>query len=207
MHDPQVCSVCKASAAKAAREAAKKGCGMETKVDPKPDAIEVLQSGPFSLREVAIENFDEFFNSIIEQNALSEEQQASLGEAIKKSIEKRDRLGAFLERLELEAELLEKEEKRIAARRRQFQRIGECFRDSIHSQMKEWGVVKAEGQRFTFTVKKNPPRVDVTNEAEIPAEFISYTPQFNKSAIKEALQEGKEVPGAELVQGTRLEVK
>jgi Siphovirus Gp157 len=170
-------------------------------------AIEILQSGPFSLREVAIDNFDEFFNSIIEQNALTPEQQLTLGEAIKKSIEKRDRLGAFLERIELEAEMLKKEEGRLAARRRQFERIGECFRDSIHNQMKEWGVVKAEGQKFSFTVKKNPPAVEILDEAAIPAEFINYNPSVNKSAVKLVLTEGKEVPGARLTQGTRLEVK
>ena len=169
-------------------------------------AIEILQSGPFSLREVAIENFQEFFDSIVEQNALSPEQQTALGEAIKKSIEKRDRLGAFLERLELEAELLAKEEKRLAGRRQQFERIGECFRDSIHAQMKEWGVVKAEGQKFTFTVKKNPPSVEVTDEAAIPPEFIDYKPSVNKTGLKLALSEG-EVPGARLTQSTRLEIK
>ena len=173
----------------------------------KQDAIEVLQSGPFSLREVAIDNFDEFFNSILEQNALTPEQQLSLGEAIKKSIEKRDRLGAFLERIELEAEILHKEEKRLSERRRQFERIGECFRDSIHNQMKEWGVVKAEGQKFTFTVKKNPPSVEILDEAALPPEFIDWKPSVNKTAVKLAITEGKEVQGARLTQGTRLEIK
>jgi hypothetical protein len=173
----------------------------------KQDAIEVLQSGPFSLREVAIENFDEFFNSIIEQNALTPEQQLSLGESIKKSIEKRDRLGAFLSRLDVEAEMLKKEESRLGIRRRQFERIGECIRDSIHSQMVEWGVVKAEGQKVTFTIKKNPPAVEITDESAIPSEFIDYKPSVNKSGVKLALVEGKEVPGARLTQGTRLEIK
>lgn len=180
---------------------------MSATATSKQDAIEVLQSGPFSLREVAIENFDEFFNSIIEQNALSPEQQVSLGESIKKSVEKRDRLGAFLERMDFEAEIIAAEEKRLAVRRRQFERIAECFRDSIHNQMKEWGVLKAEGQRFTFTVKKNPPAVEITDEAAIPPEFIDYKPSINKTAVKLAITEGHEVPGARLTQATRLEIK
>jgi hypothetical protein len=91
-------------------------------------------------------------------------------------------------------------------RRRQFERIGECFRDSIHAQMKEWGVLKAEGQRFTFSVKKNPPAVEVTDEAAIPPEFIDYKPSVNKTGLKLALSEG-EVPDARLTQSTRLEIK
>jgi hypothetical protein len=64
-----------------------------------------------------------------------------------------------------------------------------------------------EGQEFTFAVRKNPPKVEVVDEALIPPEFISYTPVINKAAIKDALEEGKEVPGAELVQSTRLDVR
>lgn len=174
---------------------------------PKETAIEVLQGGPFSLREVAIKEFESFFQSILEQNALTPEQQAALGDSIKTSIEKRDQVGAFLARIEAESEALKKEEQRLAMRRRSFDRIKEVFEDSLHAQMQNWGVVKVEGHRFSFTVKKNPPRVNIINEAEIPGEFISYTPTINKMGIKDALEEGKEVAGAELVQGTRLEIK
>jgi hypothetical protein len=170
-------------------------------------AIELLQSGPFSLREVAIDNFDNFFESIIQQNALSPEQQLSLGDAIKDSIQKRDRVGAFLSRIDLEAEALRSEEKRLAERRRQFEKIGECFRDALHSQLTNWGVVKVEGQRFSFTIKKNPPAVEITNEEELDPKYIDYKPQVNKTAVKLDLQNGQEVRGARLTQGTRLEIK
>jgi hypothetical protein len=178
--------------------------------DPKPlsqSAIEILSSGPFSLREVAIGNFDEFFNSIIEQNALTPEQQISLGEAIKESVQKRDRVGAFLARIDLEAEALRTEEKRFADRRRQFEKIGECFRSSLKAQLEDWGVVKVEGRQFSFTIKKNPPAVEITNEAELDAKYIDYKPQVNKSAVKLDLQNGQAVNGARLTQGTRLEIK
>ena len=56
-------------------------------------------------------------------------------------------------------------------------------------------------------MKKNPPRVEVTDESLIPAEFISYRPVIDKAAIKYAIEEGKEIPGAELVQSTRLDVR
>lgn len=177
-------------------------------IPPAPQsAIELLQSGPFSLREVAIDNFDNFFESIIEQNALSPEQQLSLGDAIKDSIQKRDRVGAFLARIDIEAEGIRTEERRLAERRRQFEKIGECFRDALHAQLTNWGVVKVEGQKFSFTIKKNPPAVEITNEAELDAKYIDYKPQVNKAAVKLDLQNGVEVIGARLTQATRLEIK
>ena len=39
------------------------------------------------------------------------------------------------------------------------------------------------------------------------AEFVSYDPRFNKAAIKDALQEGREVPGAILESSTRLDIR
>src|SRR5215472_11462985 len=39
------------------------------------------------------------------------------------------------------------------------------------------------------------------------AEFVSYEPRFNKAAIKDALQEGREVPGAILESSTRLDIR
>lgn len=172
-------------------------------------AIELLQSGPFSFRESAIEQFDEFFSSILEQNALSPEQQASLGENLKGAIEKRDRLGALMNRLDAEAELLRAEEQRIATRRRLIEKVHQCVHDSLHVQMENWGVLKVEGHRFTFTVKKNPPKLEILNESEVPPEFIDYAPTFRKSDIKAFLEteDGKLVAWARITQGTRLEIK
>jgi len=174
---------------------------------PEKATLDVLQSGPFSLREVANKEYEEFFQSIIEQNALTEDQQKALGESIKTSVEKRDAMGAFLARLDGEAEVLKKEEKRLADRRRMFERIREIFEDSLHWQLEQWGVKRVEGQKFSFIVKKNPPSVEIEDEKLIPAEFIEYNPTISKARIKDALTEGKEVQGAKLIQKTRLEIK
>jgi hypothetical protein len=162
------------------------------------------------IREIVVNNkeFEDFFDSILEQNALSPEQQTALGESIKTSVEKRDNMGAFLARLEGEAEMLKKEEKRLADRRRKFERIGEILTEGLHLQMVEWGIRKVEGQKFSFTVKKNPASVEILDETLIPAEYLDYTPRVKRQEIKEALSEGKEVEGAKLIQNkTRLEIR
>jgi hypothetical protein len=61
---------------------------------------------PLSLREVAFEHFEEFFESIIEQAQFTPEQQLALGEQLKSNIEKRDKLGNCLVWLEGQADLL-----------------------------------------------------------------------------------------------------
>jgi Siphovirus Gp157 len=177
---------------------------------PKETAIDLFNGGAFSIREIVTANqeYQEFFDSILEQNALTPEQQLALGEAVQKSVEKRDNMGAFLARLAGEAEVLKKEEARLAARRRKFERIGEILTEGLHLQLVELGVKRVEGQKFSFAIKKNPPSVEITDETQIPAEFIDYVPSIKKAPIKDALAEGKDVPGARLVtEKTRLEIK
>ena len=162
---------------------------------------------PLSLREVAFENFEGFFDSIMEQAQFTPDEQAALGEHLKASVERRDKLGNCLTWLEGQAELLRTKEKQLAERRRNFEKFSAAVRSSLHQQMLDWGVKKVEGQEFSFTVKKNPPRVEIVNEGAIPAEFISYTPTVDRAGIKAALEAGREVPGAELVQSTRLDIR
>jgi hypothetical protein len=169
----------------------------------KESAIELLQSGPFSLREVALEQFDEFFDSIVEQNSLTEEKQtqfdSAVGKLLQESIEKRDRLGAFLARIKAEAKAIGDEEDRLAKRRRQFEAIHNGLRESVRMQLENWGVKKVEGQKFTFALHKSPSAVEITDELQIPAEFIDYKPTVRKNDVARAIAEGKEVPGARVL--------
>jgi hypothetical protein len=162
---------------------------------------------PLSLQEVAFEHFQEFFDSIVEQAQFTPEQQVALGELLQSGIEKRDKLGNCLTWLDGQADLLRGKEKQLADRRHRFEKFSSALRSGLHQQMLDLGIRKVEGQEFTFAVRKNPPRVEITDEAAIPAEFVSYTPVINKAAIKDSLEEGKSVPGAELVQTTRLDVR
>lgn len=151
--------------------------------------------------------FEEVFQGIAEQCQLSPEQQFALGEQLKASVEKRDQLGNVLMWLDGEAELLRSKEKQLAGRRHRVEGFAGAVRSSLHQQMIDWGIKKFEGQEFTFAVRQNPPRVQIVNEQAIPPEFVSYTPTIDRAAIKNALEDGKEVPGAELVQSTRLDVR
>jgi hypothetical protein len=162
---------------------------------------------PLSLREMAFEHFEEFFESILEQSQFSPEQQTALGEQLKGSLESRDKLGNVLLWMDGQARLLREKETQLAKRRQCIEKVSAAFSSSLHQQMLDWGVKKVEGNEYSFTVKKNPPRVEIVDEEAIPPEFIDYTPSVNKTAIKSALEDGKQVPGAELVQSTRLDIR
>jgi hypothetical protein len=64
---------------------------------------------------------------------------------------------------------------------------------------------------FVLSVQKNPASVDVFDLAAIPVEFMRIPepppPAPDKTAIKAALAAGRDVPGARLVNGTRLAIR
>jgi hypothetical protein len=152
--------------------------------------------------------FEEFFRSIVEQENFDDSQKATLGEYLKGAIEKRDRLGEFIARMEAEASAIRNEEKRLAERRQGFEKIAKSMRDSIHQQMLEWSIKKVEGNLFTFAVQKNPDSVECVDESLTPGEYIDYKPQSDRVKIKTALQAGEEVPGWRLVTDkTSLRIK
>jgi hypothetical protein len=152
--------------------------------------------------------FEDFFQSIVEQEGFDESQKAELVKYLEGAIEKRDRLGEFIARMESEAESIRNEEKRLATRRQGFEKIADCMRESIHMHMREWGIKKVEGKLFTFAVQASPASVEITNESEIPGDYIDYKPQIDRNKVKEALKAGQEGPGARLVTDrTSLRIK
>lgn len=102
---------------------------------------------------------------------------------------------------------------RLTALKAHRQKVADGLRAYLKDNMERAGIEKIECPLFKLSIKKNPPSVEVIDPLSLPAEFWR-TPEPkppvaapDKAAIKAALQDGKNVPGARLNQGTRLEVK
>jgi Siphovirus Gp157 len=143
--------------------------------------------------------FEEFFQSIVDQEGFDDSQKGELVKYLEGAIEKRDRLGEFITRMESEGKAIREEEKRLATRRQGFEKIANCIRESIHEQMREWQIKKVEGKLYTFAVQKNPASVEIFDEAQIPGEFLDYTPQVDKNKVKEALVAGQQIKTGDVV--------
>jgi hypothetical protein len=164
--------------------------------------------------QVAFKQFEKLFDEFCEgveaqaqQEQLAPEQRLALAEQLKSGIEQRDKLGNCLQWLDSQAGWLREKEKQLAARRRNFEKFSAAVKSSLHQALLDMGVRRVEGNEFSFSVRKNPPRVEIVDENVLPAEFVSYTPSVNKAAIKAALESGQQVPGALLESSTRLDVR
>lgn len=113
--------------------------------------------------------------------------------------------------LEAEADAIEAAAKEMIVRARAKRNRADNIREYLKTCMEVAGVTKIDCPHFAITIKKNPPAVDVFEPGLIPAEFMRQPapppPSIDKAAIKEAIKAGREVPGALLDAGTRLEIK
>ena len=117
----------------------------------------------------------------------------------------------FARNLDATAAAIKEAEAGMAARRRAIERRAEAVRRYLLANMQAAGIRRIESPHCCLSVRDNPPAVDVFDAGQIPAEFLRIPepppPEISKSAIKAAILAGREVPGARLTQGQRLEVK
>lgn len=101
---------------------------------------------------------------------------------------------------------------RLQALKAHREKVAQGLRDYLKSNMEAAGIERIECPLFKLSIKKNPPAVEVEDSALVPAGFWVTPepkppePRIDKTAIKNAIKSGQDVPGARLVQNTRLEV-
>jgi hypothetical protein len=99
----------------------------------------------------------------------------------------------------------------MCARRKALETRAASLRRYLLENMQHAGIKRVECPEFVIAVRDNPPAVEVFDAAQIPAEFMRQPepppPAPDKTAIKAAILAGREVPGAFLSRGQRVEIK
>jgi len=84
---------------------------------------------------------------------------------------------------------------RLTARAEKRRRIAQALMDAV-----EMG--KLEQPDFVASIRSVPPKVEITDEAALPETFVKIVRSPDKTAIKDALKRGEQVPGAVLGNGS-----
>ncbi len=117
----------------------------------------------------------------------------------------------FVRNLEATAAAIKQAEADMAARRKAMENRADGLKRYIFESMTVAGIEKIECPHFRLAIKNNPAAVDVFEPGLVPASFMRTPepppPALDKTAIKEALKAGQDVPGARLTSGQRLEIK
>jgi hypothetical protein len=90
-------------------------------------------------------------------------------------------------------------EAQMAARRKAIENRAAGLRSYLLNCMQATGIKRIECPHFALTLRDNPAAVDVFDAAQVPAEFMRQP--------EDAIKAGREVPGARLTQGQRIDIK
>jgi hypothetical protein len=124
---------------------------------------------------------------------------------------KAQHVAEFVRNLETSTAAIDEAIGQMKARRDRIQRNADWLRGYLFTQMQASGITKISCPLFTLAIRRNPPRVVVTDPGQIPGELYVYPPAPepypDKKAIAERLKAGEAVAGAHLEQGERLEIK
>lgn len=110
--------------------------------------------------------------------------------------------------LEANDEMLTKEIKRMTDNRNVVRNSIQRMKDYIKGNMDALEIKKIDTGLFKVSVAANPPLLEVMDESVIPNEYlIPQAPKVDKTAIKKALKDGKQVTGCYLSQSESLRIR
>ena len=124
--------------------------------------------------------------------------------------QKAEAIGGLVKWFEGLAEMRRAESKRMAESVGTLERRAERLRAYLFSHMQATDMPRIDTARFTFSIRQNPPRVEVLEAMAVPHEFFreKIIREPDKTAIREHWkQTGEVVPGVEIVRGERLDIR
>ena len=130
-------------------------------------------------------------------------------ESIEGEIEdKADGYAKVIRGIESDISGLKSEEKRIKERRQALENRISLMKKSLEEAMRTTGRVKFKTSLFSFGIQKNPVSVEITDEAKaLGSCYVKQKTEIDKTAIKEAIQNGEQLDFAQLVQSESLRIR
>lgn len=133
---------------------------------------------------------------------LTEEEYNELGQELAIQLQQKgSNIIGYTKNIELTVNAMKEEEKRIAENRKSLESKLDKFKQYVKENMERLGITKMDTELGILSVTKNPISVEITNENEVPNEFIQevITKKIDKTAIKNHFKNT-----GEIVAGTKI---
>ncbi|NYT67933.1 siphovirus Gp157 family protein [Pusillimonas noertemannii] len=113
--------------------------------------------------------------------------------------------------MEADIPTIDAEIKRLQDLKKARQARADALRKYVLDNMLACNIERIDAPLFSIKVAKNPPKVEIFDERQLPADYLTDPPPPapvpDKRLMLQALKDGAEIPGAKLTQGFRLAVK
>jgi len=118
--------------------------------------------------------------------------------------EKIENIALFIKNLKAEAEAIQNEERKLKSRRQACENHADWLKKYLANNLQG---EKFKSARVSISWRKSQA-VEVEDVWKLPAEYIRMAdPEPKKTEIKEALKQGIEIPGAELVDNLSMTIR
>jgi hypothetical protein len=146
-----------------------------------------------------------------EQGELTKEEIEEQGKDLAISLKnKSTSIIGYVRNLDLTSEAIKNEIDRLTTMKKAIDNKSAKFKEYVKQNMEELELQKIDTELGTLSIAKNPASVEIYDESMIADEYKKekVTVTIDKTAIKNAIKEGKEVEGARLVEDkTSLRIK
>ena len=147
---------------------------------------------------------------IDEQGILDETLEAEIDRLLPAIAEKAGNIGRWIRNIDGNIEAVESEITRLKKRKEVNGHLQDRLKAYLKDSMEKAGMDKIDTGIMVLAIQRNPPSVELVDEAAIPASYKDIIPEqyvISKKRILEALKAGEEVKGAVLMQGTHLRLR
>lgn len=146
---------------------------------------------------------------MVESPELKAEAEAEIARYLEAEVKKVDGISNYLSLCASQQLAAKAEIDRLRERMNAWESRESRVREYVQRVMEQFGERKLEGRTATFMLRAVPASVVITDEAEIPEEFkrSTVTISVDKKAIKKAIDEGRDIPGADLSMGKQTLVR
>lgn len=124
-----------------------------------------------------------------------------------KLVDKVHGLCCVIRNTEGEAMAIDAEIKRLTAKKKALQNKVDNLTSYLEYNLKASDSSEVKTSIFTVKFAKTPASVKILDESALPTDMLRVKTEPDKTAIKAAIKEGREVPGACLEAGERLVIK
>lgn len=147
------------------------------------------------------------YMSLLDADVSKEDMEVALGVIDEEFDKKIENIGKLIRQIEGDMQSLKDEEMRLLSKRKKLEKKEESLKDYIFSNFKAIGKDKVKTPLFTISVAKNPAKLVIRNENNLPDKYYKIEKKVDKAKLKEDIKNGVKVDEAELVQSEGVRIR
>jgi len=120
---------------------------------------------------------------------------------------KAENIAKLISSIKGDIETIKAEENRLKDKRRSCENKSQGLQEYLFNNLEKIDKKKIQTPLYKISIQKNPAKLVVKNEKQVPDEYFKAIKQLDKAKLKEDIKNGLEVDYAELIQTESLRIR